>query len=85
MNFGPGEVICTDCEGRFQFRDEDADAFCEKHGITVLLTSGKRFKTWSRAKGQQTPSISSLEEQGFERMWMFCTQEIHTRGVEIHI
>ena len=34
MNVGPGEVICTDCEGRFQFRDEDADAFCEKHGIT---------------------------------------------------
>ena len=31
---GPGEVICTDCEGRFQFGDEDADAFCEKHGIT---------------------------------------------------
>ena len=27
-------MICTDCEGRFQFRDEDADALCEKHGIT---------------------------------------------------
>ena len=82
MNFGPGEVICTDCEGRFQFRDEDAMHFVKS---MALLTSGKRFKTWSRAKGQQTPSISSLEEQGFERMWMFCTQEIHTRGVEIHI
>ena len=31
---GPGEVISTDCEGRFQFGDEDADAFCQKHGIT---------------------------------------------------
>ena len=31
---GPGELICTDCEGRFQFGDEDADAFCQKHGIT---------------------------------------------------
>ena len=31
---GKGEVICTDCEGRFQFGDQDADAFCQKHGIT---------------------------------------------------